>query len=365
MKRCTDSIWSNYKEAAFCGLFVILFSLPGRALSDSLGVNISSRAVGEIISLASLKDKNNVPLYQGEQAWTRNRLELTAEFSGYQIAYLRRYDYSLEFNQATAEFYHRHTNNLPYSQDEVPLRFSVWHGHLEGVKFSRRLAWGEGWYWQPALYLLRGVDFQDGKMTGMLEAEGGDLKGVLDLHYHYSEDWLFDHRAAKPAGLGVGLDIALGWQGENASVSLVLEDAWGFVQWQRAPFSEGRVDTRARSGLPGRPVTMNAVFSGMRYTKPYRQRLQPYAELVYRQYRGAWGWVLEVEHFMEEMRFRPGILWKGSKLEASLSAEAGEKFWLLGLAAADGGWSVRAGLDDLAPQRSQNALFEAGWLWRW
>lgn len=363
LKLCTDQgsakrgrRWRPFFVA--CSSFCVLLSQSAAAQDDEVSFRFSSRTVSEPISVHGLLHDWRGRLYPGDRAWTRNRLELTYREAAWTLAYVQRYDYLLRFNDTTAELHYRQENGLPAPAAAVPVKLDAWHLRSDGIKLAHRWRWGETVYIEPALTLLRAVDFQGGLIEGELGAEGDMLAGSADLNYRYSEDRLLEHRFDHPSGRGATLDLSIGWQSEKHAVTVQLQDLYGLVDWDSAPYTRGRFDTEDRGGSGA--VSLEPAFSGFRGESDYRQKIPAFGIASYTAHRNGFSWQLDAEYFAGELRLRPGVRWGDLPANPYLGYEGRDGQWLLELASDSRSWSLRLGSDSADLEKARSLTVAAG-----
>lgn len=336
--------------------------LPRPCHGAGLDLILRSRAVSEPMAIEAYGDNWQGELHSGDIAWTRNRLELAARHGNWRIGYIQRYDYVIRTNEDTADLYYRDENDLPAPDGDVPVRLRAWHLRAQGARFQYRLERGDGFYLVPSLSLLDGWAFQDGALHGLLSNDDG-LAGQGDLSYRYSEDLLLDHQFERPGGRGIAIDLMIGWQSERRRAELQIEDLYGRLWWDDAPYTRGVLDTVDRDD-PER-VHLDPAFSGVRRLEDYAQRMPLYATAFYCQDEGAWAWRLDVEYFIERVWFRPGISFPRVPGNPYVGHELRDGQWLLGLNDDRGVFHLRLGSDEQDLSDTRSLTLELGLLLQW
>ncbi|AMX03587.1 hypothetical protein [Microbulbifer thermotolerans] len=310
------------------------------------------------MSVDSILHDWNGRLYSGELAWSRNRFELSYRDQVWSLAYVQRYDYQLHFNDATADLYYREENDLPLPGGAVRVKLDVWHLYADGVKFAYRWAWENGLLIEPAVTLLRPLDFQDGSLRGELQPGSGLLSGTADLNYRYTEDRLLEHRFEQPSGTGATLDLTLSWKSEVRELKLQLQDLYGRVDWKDAPYTLGSINTVDR-GKPAK-VELEPAFSGVRGEENYRQKMPVYARAFFTETREGFCWLVDVDYLFGEFWLRPGLRWDGLPGNPYVGYEARDGQWLLGLSDDSSAWFLQLGSDRSNLHKARSLTVAAG-----
>ncbi|MEH6706436.1 MAG: hypothetical protein V7667_00550 [Alloalcanivorax venustensis] len=342
--------------------FFLLLCVPLTSAAAGLHLKVSSRSVSEPIAIKELAGDWRGTQHPGDIAWTRNRIELGVDINGWGIAYTQRYDYVLRFNSETADIYYRDKNDLPAPQGDVPVRLHAWHLRAQGVKFQRSFKWRNGVYVTPSVSLLKGWQFQDGEMQGLLRSDSGTFNGQADLDYRYSQDLLLDHQFRTPSGKGLAVDLTLGWRGESRQAWLQFQDIYGALWWRHAPHTHGRLNTMGRGD---ESVQLDPAFSGRRELKPYRQRLPVYTVGRYVQQQDDWDLQLDAEYFMDRLWLRPGIRWRALLGNPYLGYEVRDGQWALGLGDDRKRWHLQLASDTWRLERARALTLEFGYMVRW
>jgi hypothetical protein len=342
-------------------IYLTLLATMG-AEAVELDVAVTSRSVSEPMAIEGFTNEWDGDLHKGDIAWTRNRLDIGVRQGAWRIGYTQRYDYTLKFNNETADLYYRSENDLPEPAGDVPVRLDAWHMRAQGVKLSWQWTSG-GFFVEPAVSLLSGWQFQDGSLNGFLRNENGDLSGQAELDYRYSQDLLLDHQFDRPSGKGLVIDLLLGWEGEQKGANLEIQDLYGRMWWRDAPYTRGTFNTVSRNN-PG-VVRLDPAFSGVRDIDDYQQRLSTYILGDYWQDQGDWRWSVDAEYFLDRLWVRPGVSLPKVPGNPYLGHELRDGQWLLGTSDDDQRWYAQLGSDSWDYSQARSLTVQLGVRHRW
>ncbi|TLM79333.1 hypothetical protein ACONUD_13445 [Microbulbifer harenosus] len=289
-------------------------------------------------------DWKNAPS-AGDSTWTRNRLELGANYGNWTVGYTQRFDYRLEYNRDTADLYYRNENNLPARQGDVPVFLRIDQLRAQGFKIGYRHRWQSGIFARVSVTALEASDFQAGQLAGTLNAEGDFFSGTADLDYRYTKDLLLEHQFDMPQGRGFTTDLAVGYSGSERTIQIQLQDLYNRIDWELAPHTYGKFDTIDRDVED--KVQLNPLFSGKRLLEDFRQKMPMYGLASYTEHaRGGADVKLDVEYYGNDLRYTTGLLWDHVPGNPYLGYELVDRQWLLSVGDDNGIWKLQLGFDD-------------------
>ncbi|MFV8781111.1 hypothetical protein ACNKU7_01700 [Microbulbifer sp. SA54] len=340
---------------------MILVNVPEESVAlenNGIQLQFTTRTVSEALPIKEFADEWRQPPGKGDSTWTRNRFFQGVWYEGWGFGYTQRFDYQLGYNEATTDLYYRDENDLDAPAGRVPVLLKISQLRAQGVKLQRRWQWSSGFFAQADLSLLSASDFQDGILAGELGSNGDFFSGSARLDYRYSEDLLLEHQFEPPKGRGLALDLNLGYTGTHRSARLILQDLYSAIEWRQAPHTQGAFDTVDRD--VANAVQLSPLFSGKRLLTDYRQRMPLFAEAQYTEYRPSSDWMLDLEYFDGDLRYRPGIRWGRLPGNPYLGYEMIDGQWLVQFSDDRGMWSFQLGSDSTSWEKANSLTLAFG-----
>ncbi|MCK7596514.1 hypothetical protein M0G74_04415 [Microbulbifer sp. CAU 1566] len=311
-----------------------------------------SRTVSEALPIKEFTGKwKNAP-GNGENTWTRNRLDTGAWLGDWGVSYTVRYDYQLQYNRATADLYYRDEQGLPPGEGAVPVYLNALQLEADGIKLKRRWYFYSGLFLQADISLLKAREFQDGTIDGLLTAGEQLFSGNANLDYRYTDDLLLKHEFEMPEGEGIAVDITAGYRDNNRVISLQVQDAYNRIRWKQAPYTHGKFDTANRDVED--EVQLAPVFSGWRELQDHDMTMPIYALGRYTQRQQNFQWSLDLEYFADDVKYRPGMRWDNLPGNPYLGYEGSDKQWLLALSDEQNIWKLQLGFDDINLEKAHS-----------
>ena len=221
-------------------------------------------------------------LRSGSDAITHNWFESGACYAAFCAGWVERLDYEIKANRDTAEFYYLTRNRLDLTPGRAyVLRARVFEQRSRGPRLAYRAEPLGGFSLELGLSLLDAMRMTNGEITGSALVNGPkDYNYNAQVAYFYSRDHLFERQTPAPAGNGLSLDVSAAWRiNEDFYVHAQVRDAYGYLKWERAPFTTATVDSSNKQFGPDGYVTYNPTLHGFEGNSDYRQRLHPRALL--------------------------------------------------------------------------------------
>jgi len=181
----------------------------------------------------------------GEHSFTHNVWELGVTRAGWKLAYLIRYDYSLDYNPDTAALVYSDKNDLSIEKNRIyDVDMQLIHTRTNGLKVGYDWQVTERFNFQLDATYLETSRLLEGKVTGQFEVANDDYMGQLDLDYVYSKDELLERAVENPNGRGYAIDIAWDWQ-INSRYRLAGKwtDLFSKITFNKAPFTTAAAST--------------------------------------------------------------------------------------------------------------------------
>jgi len=259
----------NLKLSLILTISLSVFSTSALAATTEFYLDSSMFAYSETAPIKQIvfDDFEGNKFEGGRHSFTHNRWELGARRNGWKAAYLIRYDYSLAYNEDTAELVYADKNNIEIEKNRnYSIKLDAIHARTTGLKL------GYQWHVQDTLSLsadisyLQTSSFIDGDLNGQFTVLDDDYSGEIFLDYVYDKDKLLDRIVDEPTGKGFSLDLASEWQ-VNPALNVVFKatDLISRIRFDETPYttaqassnrvsfdSDGKIDVKpALSGQEG------------------------------------------------------------------------------------------------------------------
>lgn len=207
-------------------------------------------------SITSFVDDWDEPLKSGDYAFAQGKfqVEVNPVNSSMQYGMGWRYDYLLEFNDATAQTYWRYKNNrLPEENQQYPLYLSVNHNERYGVSLGKNWQIHSNWQITPKVNLWQGHHVIYGNFYGNLStlssfAHINDIQNSINtadalLHYYYDKPALKEDKLGwqpkPPKGQGYSFDLQVaGRLPKDIYFSMNTYDLFGKMFWKDSPYTD-------------------------------------------------------------------------------------------------------------------------------
>tara|TARA_R110002072_G_scaffold34623_2_gene103343 strand:+ start:172 stop:1263 length:1092 start_codon:yes stop_codon:yes gene_type:complete len=291
-----------HKSSAAFSL-LLLCTIAGQACArtpdPTVFTEVELRGVSEVMPVMdTIGDFDGELNPQGDFAYTHNEARAGVQYGRWAVSGYYRYDYYLEFDTDTALLVYQRANDLPVASDQN-YQIDLWASHVQGsgisldytFKFTPRLSL------KVRGSLLRASDLVHGSITGDISVAGdGTYVGVAQVHYFYSEDYLFNRPdVSSPSAWGGTLDLYGEYRfNEQFRIRVEAEDLYSRVEWDDAPVtiaaaSSSRTQLDADGLLNVQPF-LSGIESEQDFTQTFPRR---YRALLDYQTPGPLDWQLE------------------------------------------------------------------------
>ena len=212
----------------------------------------------------------------GDNALTHNHAEVGVSRGDWKFGLVRRYDYEIEVDDATAEFVHRVKNKKALQFGKVyPLNFKVRHTSSDGFRVRYRFINNQELSLTAGLSLLRGLWLTEGQVSGQAIANSDkDYTFSFDVDYYYSEDQLFERKVDAPSGYGFSTDLAIKYRPQESILLTVdVVDLLGLIYWLDTPRTVAQANSDTKTFGEDGYVVYQPLVSGRETNEDYGQRL--------------------------------------------------------------------------------------------
>lgn len=276
--------------------FCSFIFLPGYSYANNDSVNfhvrpyliVDSFSYSETVSIKSAFDSWKGGSFEsGERQWASNWFEVGVQYQHWGIGLLQRYDYSLKFNEQTAEFYWLATNkkDLPEGKKYL-LDLKVNAIHSTGLRLSFNNSLTDAFNYRLGLSYLKANYMLEGDLQGEATAVNqSDYDYSANIEYAYTEDHLFEREVNKPSGQGFSLDFMFDYQlTPELNWQLQVRDLIARIYWKNSPYTQGSSSSDRKKYDENGYVSIDPILSGYEGTKDvYVQKLDPkwYSKINY------------------------------------------------------------------------------------
>ena len=266
----------------FCTATAVLAAAVAVAAPAEYYLRVESFSHAEPVSVYSYVTGWKGPLRSGSDAVTHNWIESGACYDRVCLGLLHRLDYEVKASRDTAALYHSVRNRQTLNPGQTyDLDLQIWHQSSRGLRLSYRNEPRAGLSLEYGISFLDAQRLTDGRLAGRATASGpGDYDYDVEVGYFYSEDALFERSAALPKGKGLSIDLSADWHiNDRLSVHAQVRDLYGYLKWDRAPFTTATATSDTKSFGADGYVNYNPTISGVEGSGDYQQRLHPRALL--------------------------------------------------------------------------------------
>lgn len=314
----------------FTCVSLIAIHLVNSAMASSLpqvSLNLHSLSYSEASPVYQMyKNKwRDAPKSDGNYAFNRTRLTLSADYQYLSFGYLERLDLNTKFSPDAAKLIYLMAgkHQLPINQTyQAKLKLNLMQA--KGLFLSARTPKWLGFQLGAKFSFLTGKQLQYGDINGnFTQTADKEFKVTTPLNYHYSKDLILEHdkNGLLPSlSSGSALDLNLSWQGEKLAINFLVEDAYMQMNWARAGYLNGEVDLSFEEGKSHN----FAAFSGVRGHRPLKQTFSTYYLLTADyQLNPNWSLLAQASHYYNFTfaSLGGGYKWQSSKLNHYLSSQ--------------------------------------------
>lgn len=234
-------------------------------------------AYSESKSIKSIAESNwNVELQPGDISFSTDRVEAGVSLGGWQLGYIKRYDYYFEYSPETADGVHKVKNKTPLVPGEqFDLLLDANTMVSDGLRLTFNQEYSQSFTYGFSVSYLRGELFNDGSLNGQAEVIAeNDYEFSFDVDYYYSEDKLFDREVEPPQGRGYAVDLVLDWQiSSELKLGFQAYDILTRMYWEGAPRTIATASSDTKEYDEDGYVIYNPVVSGLETNQDYVQEI--------------------------------------------------------------------------------------------
>ncbi len=265
-------------------------------------VTVQSIAYSSPIAIKAIGDGWKQPFYGGDNALTFNKLETGVYWQDWQLGYLERCDYLLEFSPQTVEFIYLTKNKRPLEiGKEYELYIKALHNCSNGLKLGRKKQLTSTLSANLAISYLHNKALTDGSISGTASVTAEeDYDFQFDADYLYARDPLFDrHLGKEPTGNGYSLDVGLDWQPtEKLSAQLDIIDLTSRMYWDDAPYTTATATSETKTYDEDGYLHYDPAITGF---ESYKRFEQTWPRKIY--LAGQYQWTDKLEILAEHQNF--------------------------------------------------------------
>ena len=210
----------------------------------------------------------------GDEAFTHNVLRAGVGWKGWRLAGVARYDYTIAYSPDTANALVARVA-IPDGPKDVVLKANHTQGY--GAELWREIGIGERFRVDVGLQVFRATTITDGRLSGSVVTEGGDIaSGTLELDYVYTDDLLLRRVLPDRSGTGVSLNLRADWQPTDAlALAYRLDDAIGRVWWGEVDRTVADADTQLLRRDGEGIIDVRPTLRGVNSVESHEQTLRP------------------------------------------------------------------------------------------
>ncbi len=258
-------------------LFLLPLLFTPMAYADDFNTYalLESFSYSEAIAIKALATNQwNAKLYNGDVAFTTDRIEIGAGWKQWKIGVFRRYDYFYEFTPDTALLKYSAENNqdlTPGKQLDIYLSANTLIANGLSLAFTHTV---DNANFSVKASYLNAKNLTYGYFSGNAEVvseKDYDLNFYVD--YYYSEDKLFDRVVEAPGGDGFAIDINVDWQIKQWGFNLNIKDLFSRIYWRDNPRTIATGDTDTKRFDENGFLIFDPVISGLEINQNFIQVL--------------------------------------------------------------------------------------------
>jgi hypothetical protein len=211
------------------------------------------------------------------------RVDLGGEYNGIYFGYFYRYNVFIKTKKDFTKLYYNSKNKLPYQKDklyDLSLEIAGFKGSGLMLSSKKRLysSLTQTLDIGGAIFLLYGVDMQDGKIDGYATIPNQKEYNIIaNSSYYYTHNYLYDLSVDDSKGYGYGSDLSLKYHNNIYKMDLkfIINDLFSYIHWKDLPYSFVHIKTENKSYDKDGFIKYSPSIWGVEKYKDYRQRLKP------------------------------------------------------------------------------------------
>jgi len=260
----------------FAVCVVLLFLVSNSASANSIYFNIESDNLSEPVSVDGALHEWRGGFYDGDRAYTHDRIETGWRRGKINMGYVRRFDYEVDMNADTAEFFYRVKNKLDLTAGRVyDVDFSVRNSYSHGIHIQYWLLERERLKLQVGVSLLQGISLTEGNVNGRASVlSNSDYDFDVGLDYFFTKDVIFNLPVDSPSGYGLGNDVYFYFRiNSKQSTEITARDILGAIYWLKTPHITAQVSSDTKTYDQDGWVRYDPVLSGRKSYRGFTQML--------------------------------------------------------------------------------------------
>jgi len=217
------------------------------------------------------------------------RSEMGGNYAGWHIGYVHRLETMIEASRDFVDLFYaiKHSEDLTVGR-QYDLNLKINGFQADGLHVAKSIPLyakndltirgGLG------LSFLRGIRMQQGVVDGTATALAGkdySYEGIVD--YYYTSNYLYDLDLNVPTGYGITPDIGVIGDWRNWHSEIVVNDLFGFMQWDNAPYTNANISSNTKHYDSDGYVQYSPTITGLETTRKFTQHFDPkgFASLRY------------------------------------------------------------------------------------
>ena len=237
---------------------------------------IESESLSEPVSLDGALHQWRGGFYKGNQAFTYNQVETGWQRAKLSIGYIQRFDYEVDMNEDSADFFYRVNNKKDLTAGKVyNIDFSVRNSYAHGIHLQYQLLNQDTFKLRVGISLLQGLRLTEGAVSGSASViTQSDYDFDVGLDYYFTRDVVFNLPVTSPRGYGLGNDIDLFYRlAPKLSVSIRARDILAAIYWLKAPHINAHITSDTKTYDQDGWVKYDPVLSGKISYRNFTQTL--------------------------------------------------------------------------------------------
>jgi len=274
---------SHPLRRSLCIAAVAFYSTTSAA--KAIYIDIESETLSEPVTVDGALHNWRGELSDGERAYTYNQIESGWQSGKFSIGYVRRFDYEVDMNSDSAEFFYRVNNKIDLTTGKAyAIDFSVRNSYAHGMHFQYLWLDSDKLKLRLGLTLLQGLRLTQGGISGSARVlNNSDYDFDVGLDYYFSRDIVFKLPADAPTGYGVGNDLDLNYKfSAKHSAEIRARDILAAIYWLDAPHINAHVTSNTKTYDADGWVRYDPVLSGKKSYRNYTQTLPSLVDITWR-----------------------------------------------------------------------------------
>ena len=209
--------------------------------------NIESYTFSEISPIYQFfKDLEGPPISGGEKAFTINQAELGYKYSNFDIAFISRYQNTLNFTNDTAYVFYADKNKVDINNSkDYSIFMDANYIQTDGIRLGYSYGLLDTFKVSSYVSYLQASKLTDGQLWGSLNAtDQQEITGDLYLNYTYTDDVFFERELSDIDGEGYSLDIGFTWTPfDRLQIKGDAKDFYNKITWNQQHYTTAEAST--------------------------------------------------------------------------------------------------------------------------